>query len=310
MISVNWALGLIPLGRLHLRPLQGQFHSLGLTNSLHHRISQTNRSLLTYSFLPWEFPSDLSRRTLQYFRMPLHRDGAPTHGGFPDLGYLDSYRPQALYQLFGTLHHWVTMLQVMIATGNTTVVSSTFPLPVMSSSGSLYVASSSGHSSQCQAHTSCLNVIADRLSRPNQPIPTELSPHPKIVARIFETCGAPTVDMCATVHNTHLPQFMSLVPEPQALTIDALSQDWQGCSMYRFPPFPLLNKEIQNLCATQEGEIILIEIIHLGRSVIPSACMEATALRNKIACMTTGGFTLLTLLQGRDLILLVPQLLK
>ena len=60
------------------------------------------------------------------------------------------------------------------------------------------------------------------------------------------------------VHNTHLPQFMSRIPELQALAIDALSQDWQGQSMYMFPPFPLLKKVIQKLCVTQEGEIILI----------------------------------------------------
>ena len=32
MGSLNWASGLIPLGRLYLRPLQQHFHSLGLTN--------------------------------------------------------------------------------------------------------------------------------------------------------------------------------------------------------------------------------------------------------------------------------------
>ena len=67
----------------------------------------------------------------------------------------------------------------------------------------------------------CLTVIADRLSEPNQPITTEWSLHPEIVNRIFETCGTPTVDMFATVHNMHLPQFMSLL-EPRALAIDAL----------------------------------------------------------------------------------------
>ena len=62
----------------------------------------------------------------------------------------------------------------------------------------------------------------------------------------------------ATVCNMHLPQFMSPVPEPRALAIDALSQDWQGRSMYMLPPFPLLNKVIQKLRTTQEGEVILI----------------------------------------------------
>ena len=112
----------------------------------------------------------------------------------------------------------------------------------------------SGHRPQGQRISGCLNVIADRLSWPNQPI----SPHPEIVTRIFRTYGTPTVDMFATVHNAQLPQFMSQIPEPRTLAIDAMSQDWQGRSLYMFPPFPLLNKVIQKLHATQDCKIILI----------------------------------------------------
>ena len=66
------------------------------------------------------------------------------------------------------------------------------------------------------------------------------------------------MDMFATFHNMHLSQFMSPILEPRALAIDALSQDWQGRSMYFFPPFPLFNKVIQKLRTTQEGEVIPI----------------------------------------------------
>ena len=104
----------------------------------------------------------------------------------------------------------------------------------------------------------CLNVIADHLSRPNQPIPTEWSLHPEIVKRIFRFWGTPEVDMFATLSNSHLPRFMSPVPEPRALAVDALSQDWQGRSMYMFPPFPLLSKVVQKLRSTQMAEVILV----------------------------------------------------
>ena len=87
---------------------------------------------------------------------------------------------------------------------------------------------------------------------------TERSLHPEVVNLIFKLWGTPVVDRFATVHNTHLPQFMALVPEPRALTIYALSQDWQGRSMYMFPSFLLLNKVIQKLRTTQTGEVILI----------------------------------------------------
>ena len=120
----------------------------------------------------------------------------------------------------------------------------------------------------------CLNVIADPLYRPNQPITTVWSLHPEIVARIFDIWGAPTVDMFATVHNTLLPQFISLILELQALAIDALSQDWQGRSMYMFPPFPLLNKVIQKLHATQEGEVILIAHWWPSQPWFPCLCVD------------------------------------
>ena len=99
----------------------------------------------------------------------------------------------------------------------------------------------------------CLNLIVDHLSWPNQPITTEWGLHTEI-----GTWGTPTVNMLATVHNTHLPQFMSPILVPQALAIDALSQDWQGRLMFMFPLFPLLSKVIQKLRTTQEGEVILI----------------------------------------------------
>ena len=105
-----------------------------------------------------------------------------------------------------------------------------------------------------------LNVIADHLSRPSQPIPTEWSLHPEIVHHIFRVWGTPEIDMFATVSNSHLPRFMSLIPDPRAIAVDALSQDWQGRSMYIFPPFPLLNKVIQKLRATQKAEVILIAL--------------------------------------------------
>ena len=103
----------------------------------------------------------------------------------------------------------------------------------------------------------CLNVIADHLSRPNQPIPTEWSLLPEIVSRIFRVWGTPEVDMFATLSNSHLPLFMSPVPEPRALAVD--SQDWQGRSM--FPPFPLLNKVATSLQLFNKG-------CHEGRKMV------------------------------------------
>ena len=122
--------------------------------------------------------------------------------------------------------------------------------------------------------------------------------------------------MFESVHNAHLPQFMSPVLEPRALAVDALSQDRQGRLMYMFPPILLLNKIIQKLQVTQAAKVIMIAPwwssqpwfphllstptttvlstpprstvsavpgIHLGWKVVPSARMEALMRHYKAA---------------------------
>ena len=155
--------------------------------------------------------------------------------------------------------------QVMIATDNSTVVSyinkqggTCSPTLLRLTVELLLWLEAQNIIVQARHIPGCLNVIADHLSRPNQPISTEWSLHPEIVKRIFGLWGTPEVDMFATVSNSHLPWFMPPIPEPRALVVDALSQDWQGRSMYMFPPLSLLNKVIQKLRSTQAAEVILI----------------------------------------------------
>ena len=125
--------------------------------------------------------------------------------------------------------------------------------------------------------------------------------------------------------------------------IDALSQDWQGKLMFMFPPFPpfpLLSKVIQKLRTTQVLLWTTLSSFHtagtychnrdmsrmasrtvcvLGGShaALPSSRIFEQVSRHTAAprrpstnIVTTGGFTSLTGLQDKDLICLVPQLLK
>ena len=197
-----------------------------------------------------------------------------SHGGFQDFGYLDPYRLKTPHQLSGVqsgylaLQHWAPLLQgrqVMITTDNSTVVSyinkqgGTRSPTLLRLTVDLFLWLESQNILVRARHIpGCLNVIADHLSRPNQPIPTEWSLHPEIVRRIFRFWGTPEIDMFATLLNSHLPRFMSPVLEPRALAVDALSQDWQGRSIYMFPPFPLLSKVLQKLRLTQVAEVILV----------------------------------------------------
>ena len=282
MGALNWASGLIPLCHLHLRPLQRHFHSLGSDKpvctiaafrpcSPCYPTQAVAGPIVSHIRNPYPaFPGGV-----HHFHGRLDSGLGRPHGGFSNCGCMDPFRTRAPHQyvlelreVILALHHWVTILQghhVLIATDNTTVIAyinkqgGTHSHLLLRLVVDLFLWLQTRDITLRARHIlSCLNVIADRLSRPNQPIMTEWSLHPEVMNRIFRLWGTPVVDMFATVHNTHLPQFMSPVPEPRALAIDALSQDWQGRSMYIFPPFPLLNKVIQKLGAAQTGEVILV----------------------------------------------------
>ena len=197
------------------------------------------------------------------------------HGGFQDFGYLDPHRPQAPHELSGVQSGY----SCPTALGSSASGPPGHGRHGQFDSSFIYQQAGGPHSPtllrlavdlflwlesqgiivRARHIPGCLNVIADHLSRPNQPIPTEWSLHPEIVSRIFRVWGTPEVDMFATLSNSHLiPRFMSPVREPRALAVDALSQDWQGRSMYMFPPFPLLNRVMQKLRSTQAAEVILV----------------------------------------------------
>ena len=121
--------------------------------------------------------------------------------------------------------------------------------------------STAGHNSASQTHSRLPQCDSRPVISAEPAHHNRVESQPEVVKLIFRLWGTPVVDMFATVQNTHFPQFtcMSPVPEPRALVIDALSQDWQGRSMFMFPPFSLRNKVIQKLRTTQTGEVILID---------------------------------------------------
>ena len=140
----------------------------------------------------------------------------------------------------------------------------------------------------------CLNVIADHLSRPNQPIPTEWSLHPEIVRRIFRVWGTPEVDMFATLSNSHLPRFMSPIPEPRALAVDV--SGLSGEVNVHVSPIPPVQQShavtsihyvsVWNTSSSpfQSGSSVPAgSEVHLRRKVVQSARMEALMRHYKAA---------------------------
>ena len=103
-----------------------------------------------------------------------------------------------------------------------------------------------------------LNVIADKLSRLGQTIRTKWSLHPEVFQAICSWWHQPQVDLFATRFNNKLPQFVSLVPDPQAWAVDALSLSWENLDLYAFPPAAILGKVVEKLQDYPCNRIILI----------------------------------------------------
>ena len=133
------------------------------------------------------------------------------------------------------LHHWATVLQglyVLIATDNhcCSLHQQTrwdpFPPPVAAGSGSVSVATDSGHNSKSQTH-SRLPKCDSRLV-----VSAETAHHDRVESppRSRES-DIQTVGNSSNGHVCHSPQHISspvhmyLVPEPRALVIDSMLQD-------------------------------------------------------------------------------------
>ena len=103
-----------------------------------------------------------------------------------------------------------------------------------------------------------LNVVADKLSRLGQTIQTEWSLLQEVFQTICSSWHRPNIDLFATRFNNKLPQFVSPVPDPQAVAVDALSLPWEDLDAYAFPPAANLGKVVEKLQDSPCKRIILI----------------------------------------------------
>ena len=73
-----------------------------------------------------------------------------------------------------------------------------------------------------------------------QTISTEWSLNQSVANAIFHMTKFPNIDLFATRLNHRLPIYESPIPDKKALTIDALSVDWNHIHAYAFPLFHLI----------------------------------------------------------------------
>ena len=70
------------------------------------------------------------------------------------------------------------------------------------------------------------NILADRLSRLDRPLKTEMALDQLVANSFFQMLNFLNVDLFATWFSHKLPLYVSQVPDNHAITIDALSMNW------------------------------------------------------------------------------------
>ena len=81
-----------------------------------------------------------------------------------------------------------------------------------------------------------INAIADQASRVFDDS-TEWNLNVDFSNRLVNILGTPTIDMFASRFNYQLTPYVSWLPDPQAMAIDALTLDWTDhFFLYAFPP--------------------------------------------------------------------------
>lgn len=90
------------------------------------------------------------------------------------------------------------------------------------------------------------NYEADEESRKFNP-DTECELSDEAFDRISKAFGVPEVDLFASRANAKCKSYISWKRDPEALTIDAFTVNWNGKFFYAFPPFPLILKCLQKI---------------------------------------------------------------
>ena len=281
--QLSAAADLVMLGRLHLRPLQMSLHNQWKPQELPlcHQIGMTTEIL---QHLKWWLQEDRYHQGI-----PLRID-SPSHTIFTDASlsgwgahvepegllfhgvwtedqsrlHINVLEMKAIFLSLSRAVHKVKDSTVLVSTDNTTVVA--------------YIRHQGGtHSTElteevwnvlnlCLAHnihllakhiTGRFNTLADRMSRIDKPISTEWSLHQEIANKIFQIMDFPSIDLFATCLNHRLPLYVSPIPDQKALSIDALTMNWNRIHANVFPPFHLIPAVINKVRLSQ-CKIVLI----------------------------------------------------
>ena len=102
------------------------------------------------------------------------------------------------------------------------------------------------------------NVIADLLSRQDKIVHTEWTLIQSVVDTLFLKWDKPMIDLFATRLNHRLPTFVSPMEDNTAFAVDAMAVSWKGMYAYAFPPYILILQILEKIIRDHPCEVILV----------------------------------------------------
>ena len=79
----------------------------------------------------------------------------------------------------------------------------------------------------------------------------------QVLSDIFSLFGKPDLDLFASRLNHQLTHYVSWIPDPNAVGVDAFTLDWGIQYNYAFPPFSLIPQVLQKV-EEDQAEVILV----------------------------------------------------
>jgi hypothetical protein len=298
---------LIPLGRLQVRPLQwaladlwrpvdGDWETpLSVTDDLQNALRPWTRQEWLLTGVPLREPAPSISLCTDASMMAWGAHMLPQFlmcsGQWSELEQDLHINELEMMAVFNAIKYWVERLRnqaVMLLTDNTTVVAyirnqgGTHSRQLCSlTMDLLHFCHATNISLKVRHIPGHLNVLADSLSRNQSVHPTEWSLHAEVFHSIQTLFPNMNIDLFATRLNAKLQSFVSPVPDPLAVTVDALTMDWADLDLYAFPPFPLIAKVVQRL-ELFNCRMTLIAPLRWNRSWISTVLQRMTHLPRRL----------------------------
>ncbi|XP_011859982.1 PREDICTED: uncharacterized protein LOC105557372 [Vollenhovia emeryi] len=101
------------------------------------------------------------------------------------------------------------------------------------------------------------NTIADRESRVVSD-DTEWSLSREAYSQISSEYGPLDIDIFASIINAKCPMYVSWLPEPSSVAVDAFTLSWSGIKFYAFPPFILLPRVLRKILNEKAQGVVVV----------------------------------------------------